>query len=143
VPASLAALGHDDVRPDIQSPPCFVEIGDLDDQAGTRAADVLGEGCGVPEGQHDCRGAVRERPVERGGRERPGEEADAPRSVGPVRHDSQLALAPIPFAPAAADQPQPAAGRHGRRERAPGGASHRRERDGVGDGEQVSLRGRQ
>jgi hypothetical protein len=37
-------LGHDDVRPGIQSPPRFVEIGDLDDQAGARAADVLGEG---------------------------------------------------------------------------------------------------
>jgi hypothetical protein len=44
VPAGLAALGHDDVRPGIQSPPRFVEIGDLDDQAGARAADVLGEG---------------------------------------------------------------------------------------------------
>lgn len=140
VPAAFRALRHDHVGAEVDRLPGLIHAGRLDDQGRAGPADGVRERAGVAEGQHDRPGPPLQRALDRADVDCPALEADAPRFAGAPGDDRQFAGQPVRISVAAAEQPQPAAAGHRRREGSAGRPAHRRQRDRVPHGEQLGER---
>jgi hypothetical protein len=130
---SLAPLGNDDVRTDIDRLSGLVKVSDLDDQPRSRLADLLGERARVAERQHDRRWPSAQDLLESGTLECPGEKADAPWSVGLAKCQLDLPLAPVELFAASADKSQATSVTDGGCQGTSGAPAHRRQCHGVLD----------
>ena len=111
----------------------------LQNQLRPRLADRRHERRGVAEREHDRSGLARQRHLQPIGilGEMPGDEADANRRTLGRR---ELPLDPRRVVVASADQAEAAGLAHGRRERAPRDAAHRRQQDRMTDAEKIGQR---
>ena len=143
VATAFGSLRHDEIGAEVHRLSGLLEIGDLHDQHRASPANGFDERARVTEGLHHRPWTVLQRTLDRVEVDRPALKADAPRFVGALGEDRQLALQPVHIPIATAQQAQPSAIRDSRRQNTAGRSTHRRKRNWMLQTKELRERRRQ